>query len=81
MDCSLPGSSIHGIFQARVLEWVAIAFSVKEASLSLFTKFLHLPSPLSQTHRFSLNSCREAMGFPERGEMTQKDPQMKKGEN
>ena len=27
MDCSPPGSSIHGIFQARVLEWVAIAFS------------------------------------------------------
>ena len=27
MDCSLPGSSIHGIFQARVLEWVAISFS------------------------------------------------------
>ena len=27
MDCSLPGSSINGIFQARVLEWVAIAFS------------------------------------------------------
>ena len=27
MDCSLPGSSIHGIFQAGVLEWVAIAFS------------------------------------------------------
>ena len=27
MDCSLPDSSIHGIFQARVLEWVAIAFS------------------------------------------------------
>ena len=27
MDCSLPGSSIHGIFQARVLEWVANAFS------------------------------------------------------
>ena len=26
MDCSLPGSSVHGIFQARVLEWVAIAF-------------------------------------------------------
>ena len=26
MDCSLPGSSIHGIFQARVLEWVPIAF-------------------------------------------------------
>ena len=27
MDCSIPGSSVHGIFQARVLEWVAIAFS------------------------------------------------------
>ena len=29
MDCNLPGSSTHGIFQARVLEWVAIAFSYK----------------------------------------------------
>ena len=29
MDCSLPGSSIHEIFQARVLEWVAIAFWAK----------------------------------------------------
>ena len=28
MDCSLPGSSVHGIFQARVLEWGATAFSV-----------------------------------------------------
>ena len=28
MDCSLPGSSIHGIFQARILKWVAIAFSM-----------------------------------------------------
>ena len=27
MDCSLPGSCVHGIFQARVLEWGAIAFS------------------------------------------------------
>ena len=31
MDSSLPGSSIHGIFQARVLEWVAIAFSEPNA--------------------------------------------------
>ena len=30
-DCSLPGSSVHGIFQARVLEWGAIAFSVTRA--------------------------------------------------
>ena len=31
MDCSLPGSSVHGIFQVRVLEWGAISFS-KESS-------------------------------------------------
>ena len=30
MDCSLPGSSVHSIFQARVLEWGAIAFSPME---------------------------------------------------
>jgi len=30
MDCSLPGSSVHGIFQARVLEWGAIAFSARK---------------------------------------------------
>ena len=32
MDCSLPGSSVHVIFQARVLEWGAIAFSVTNVS-------------------------------------------------
>ena len=30
MDCSLPGSSVHGIFQARVLQWGAIAFSRRQ---------------------------------------------------
>ena len=46
MDCSLPGSSIHGIFQARVLEWGAIAFSntlikLKEKKkVDLFTRAL-----------------------------------------
>jgi len=42
MDCSLPGSSIHGIFQARVLEWGAIAFSgtamYKRIKLECFIK-------------------------------------------
>ena len=37
MDCSLPGSSIHGIFQARVLEWGAIAFSTNYHEQHLFT--------------------------------------------
>ena len=34
MDCSLPGSSVHGIFQARVLEWVAFSGSRMSPSLS-----------------------------------------------
>ena len=33
MNCSLPGSSVHGIFQARVLEWGAIAFSTRSLLL------------------------------------------------
>ena len=32
MDCSLPGSFVHGIFQARVLEWGAIAFSAMQST-------------------------------------------------
>ena len=35
MDCSLPGSSVHGIFQARVLEWGAIAFSEYKSKVML----------------------------------------------
>ena len=35
MDCSPPGSSVHGIFQARVLEWGAIAFSAGTSYLPL----------------------------------------------
>ena len=37
MDCSLPGSSAHGIFQARVVEWGAIAFSYLLSILSQIT--------------------------------------------
>ena len=33
MDCSLPGSSIHGIFQARILEWGAISFSYRKLNI------------------------------------------------
>ena len=40
MDCSLPDSSIHGIFQARVLEWGAIAFS------EIYSEFLQNRLPL-----------------------------------
>ena len=41
MDCSPPGSSVHGIFQARVLEWGAIAFSFIVYNRNLF--FILLP--------------------------------------
>ena len=33
MDCSLPGSSVHGISQARILEWIAISFSRESSQL------------------------------------------------
>ena len=39
MDCSLPGSSVHGIFQARVLEWVAIG-GLNEESESFSAEML-----------------------------------------
>ena len=42
MDCSLPGSSIHGIFQARVLEWGAIAFSDSLSHSIVFLCFFAL---------------------------------------
>ena len=44
MDCSLPGSSVHGIFQARVLEWGAIAFSLMATNVE---HFFHVPLGLS----------------------------------
>ena len=38
VDCSLPGSSVHGIFQARVLEWGAIAFS----GIYVYVRLIHI---------------------------------------
>ena len=40
MDCSLPGSSVHRIFQERVLEWGAIAFSDIKVVLSAYLRLL-----------------------------------------
>ena len=45
MDCSLPGSSVHGILQVRILEWVAISFSRGSSPLSVLkSKDIPLPS-------------------------------------
>ena len=38
MDCSLPGSSVHGVFQARVLEWGAIAFSFRINEMKYYSE-------------------------------------------
>ena len=42
MDCSLPDSSIHGIFQARILEWVAISFSRRSSQPREWTQVSHI---------------------------------------
>ena len=54
MDCSPPGSSVHGIFQARVLEWGAIAFSNTKTSLNL-PSTLHFCPPGSSNLSFICN--------------------------
>ena len=44
MDCGLPGSSVHGIFQARVLGWGAIAFSITNLDSILKSRDITLPT-------------------------------------
>ena len=55
MDCSLPGSSLHGILQARVLEWVATSFSRGSSQLRDQTQVSHI-----QGRCFNLWATREA---------------------
>ena len=64
MDCSLPGSSVHGIFQARVLEWGAVAFSMLAGSLQIQSKLLnwalrafHTLSPFSNSLFLCYSRC------------------------
>ena len=54
MDCSLPDSAVHGIFQARALEWVAIAFSAFSLYLAKFFRFHE--KVLSQLPKLGLNA-------------------------
>ena len=58
MDCSLPGSSVHGIFQARVLEWGAIAFSSKVLQIrsdQLLSRVRLFATPWIAAHQASLS--------------------------
>ena len=59
MDCSAPGSSIHGVFQARILEWVATAFSVIHTR-GLWTSSSRSQSGLRHTKRLSYLYLRSA---------------------
>ena len=56
MDCSLPGSSVHGIFQARVLEWDAIAFSTEVGYHSLMQGIF-----LTQGSNLGVLHCRQIL--------------------
>ena len=55
MDCSLQGSSIHGIFQARILEWVAISFSKASSQPWVSTWVSHISG-----RRFTIWATKEA---------------------
>ena len=61
-DCSLPGSSIHGIFQARVLEWVATSFSRRSSRPRDWTRVSHTVG-----RRFTVWATREVPRYPKEG--------------
>ena len=63
MDCSLPGSSIHGIFQATVLEWGAIASSPLSLSIANYNHFSDTIRDWITNKRVSLNSIRQKLYF------------------
>ena len=44
IDCSLPGCSVYGILQGRILEWVAISFSRGSSRSRDLTRFFHIAS-------------------------------------
>ena len=67
MDCSLPGSSVHGILQASVLEWGAIAFSIDSLQLLSNTNGIF--------HRTSTNNFKYCM---ETNKQTKKNQILKK---
>ena len=59
MDCSLPGSSVHGIFQARVLEWVAMSFSRRSSWPRNRTQVSHIVG-----RRFTSEPPGKSLGTP-----------------
>ena len=58
MDCNPPGSSVHGILQARIQEWVAIPFSRRSSQLMGLLYFRQILYPLG--HQGNLNGVQES---------------------
>ena len=65
MDCSLPGSSVRGIFQAKVLEWGAIAFSEVMLNVQVCVVSLSLCGSVSFLHM--LTSCIQKFSLSAHG--------------
>ena len=61
MDCSLQGSSVHGIFQARILEWGAIAFSGK----NIYFAFIDYAKTFDCLDHTKLWKSLKEMGIPD----------------
>ena len=67
MDCSLPGSFVYGIFQARVLEWGAIAFSPKaQGPVLKADTFVTIRISKGSLYDADPNSYSRAQGRPEK---------------
>ena len=70
MDCSPPGSSVHGIFQTRILEWVAISFSRQSSQPRDQTHISSLTSPalagffITQFSQFSSSVVSDSFATP-----------------
>ena len=63
MDCSLPGFSVHGILQARILEWVAISFSRGASQCRDWTQASHIVGRC-----FPTELCRKLLWSPYKNE-------------
>ena len=60
MDCSIPGSSVHGIFQARVLEWGTIAFSVCQSTCLKYLLIQHIKKQTWKQKTNSVTLCTQS---------------------
>ena len=71
MDCNPPGFSVHGIFQARILEWVAISYSggssqsiqASNSCLLCLLPWQADPLPVADPHRGSQNDSVSSLSF------------------